>query len=547
MREKISSQKKITQFFAKNFFWLILFSALFVIFFLAPPTGDDFTFMNYQRNFPGFGGFLESSSWMFQNLNGRILGNGTMLLLANFQVLGSLFQALVVVSIIYSITRIIALVQQKPAQNFAPLVALFLLAAPLALYRQTYGWSAGFYNYVLPVALLLLAALFLTQLFFEKNPTKFRRSKIFLIAFFAFLASLCAENITLGLVLIAAILLIISFFTKNKTFRVATFSLFFGALVGAILMFSSPIYQKIAAGKDAYRSFDTKQNVRDSKCQKIFNERFAKYCAKFASNVNDFSNLLLNEKYYLFYASAIFAVIFLFQKKYFGLKHRRLKFLRRPIFAKILLAILILILVFLTFRGALLGGANSAKITTLIKIANFAATLGFYGLLALIFLVYNRNRAVAFLSSFLIFASVVFVAPLLLVSPFGSRNFYISFALANFAILLILAQIFSTKLLALARRISAIALSGLFLLFVFANGANFVVYATNDAAAKTAVKNGEKVVEFREYIFKDLKYFNNNSGFSRRVTKMYYNKQKCIYAIARTCRGGNDLEIKFQK
>ena len=209
------------------------FLFLAVLFYLAPLTHDDW----YYEPGSSLRTLLFSSTpnW-YHNLNGRILGNSLEGLTAGHKLLRALVQAVFVYGIWQAASSLL-----KIRTTGRLLLLPCMLLVPTGLYAQTYGWGAGFFNYVPELTLLLLCALLIQRWHAGacKHPA--------LCSIAALLCALCSQlhsenftavNLVLGLILI--ILSATPVLRKNRTALLCGI----GFLLGGILMFSSPAYRQ---------------------------------------------------------------------------------------------------------------------------------------------------------------------------------------------------------------------------------------------------------------------------------------------------------------
>ncbi len=212
---------------------LCVFLFLTVLFYLAPLTHDDWYYEP--------GGtlhtllFSSNPNW-YHNLNGRILGNSLEGLTAGHK----LFRALVQAVFVYGIWQAAGSLLNLGTTGRLLLLPCMLLV-PTGLYAQTYGWGAGFFNYVPELTLLLLCALLIRK----RQSGACKHPALCSIA--ALLCALCAqlhsENVTVVNMLLGVLLLILSAAPLLRNNRTALLC-GVGFLLGGILMFSSPAYRQ---------------------------------------------------------------------------------------------------------------------------------------------------------------------------------------------------------------------------------------------------------------------------------------------------------------
>ncbi|QIM19309.1 hypothetical protein G7066_13355 [Leucobacter coleopterorum] len=224
----------------KLYLYLGMYAFLFVFFMLTVYSGDDFSRMsNLARarvGGPDFFGFVEG---FYTSLNGRILGNSMHFAFLEPSVLNALVRAAISLGIVWAITRL-ARVRYLPA---IPVILMFSIVPSVPILRQAITWSAGYYNYAVPVFLALLLVVLLRDL-----RGRWRAAAILPLSV---AACLYMETVTVALVVAAVGLTVLRLVQRRFSFAEAAFLA--GAIVGAVLMFGSPGYRKVLSGEDAYR------------------------------------------------------------------------------------------------------------------------------------------------------------------------------------------------------------------------------------------------------------------------------------------------------
>ena len=116
---------------------------------------------------------------------------------------------------------------------------LMYLNIPREVWRQTYGWIAGFSNFGFSGVLLLLYQ----RVLFAAQKPDYTKNFLNLIAaaLTAFCASLILENVTVYLAAVTLFSLIL-FIIRNRSCNALHLALMLGCLAGTALMFSGSIY-----------------------------------------------------------------------------------------------------------------------------------------------------------------------------------------------------------------------------------------------------------------------------------------------------------------
>lgn len=231
-------------------FFVLLFAALGIIFFLSPINGDDWFFRSYHID--SLQEFIRVIKSQWNNINGRVLGNTCSVMLANLPIVRELLKTAIVFFTILLLEKLSFSSRGNRMLLVLMGIVVLIFTMPREMYRQTYAWMAGFYNYV-PCAFLFLWYLYLIRDHFRKSQLPSRLGTMFLSFCLGAAACLFAENITIYLVVSSLSLLIWQFWEHHKLSWVML-AHFLGTVCGAAVMFLSPIYRKIAIQGDAYRT-----------------------------------------------------------------------------------------------------------------------------------------------------------------------------------------------------------------------------------------------------------------------------------------------------
>lgn len=133
---------------------------------------------------------------------------------------------------------------------------ILMLTLPITIWQQTFGWVAGFANFV--VSALLLVCWQLMLLSFDGREKA--APVVSVLAFvFGVVLQLFLENLTVYVLLLTTVAVIHSF--RKRSWKDPTRALWLGTILGTAIMFSSNIYSTLlatGAAVDGYRtlSFD---------------------------------------------------------------------------------------------------------------------------------------------------------------------------------------------------------------------------------------------------------------------------------------------------
>lgn len=112
---------------------------------LFAPTGDDWSRLAFSERTPG--GYLAQAQQSYVGHNGRIVGNSLSFLLIEPVWLRAAAKALTVVALVWLMQRVTG--SRSVWGALACFAGVFLV--PAGMFRESYVWSAGFFNYVPPM------------------------------------------------------------------------------------------------------------------------------------------------------------------------------------------------------------------------------------------------------------------------------------------------------------------------------------------------------------------------------------------------------------
>ncbi|GEP85227.1 glucosyltransferase [Staphylococcus piscifermentans] len=192
---------------------------------------------------------IERMHQWFHDYNGRYLSN----LLEIAAVRTPIVQ---VVTMTFFSSLLIVMLRQLTFRNSRSisyiLILLVVMMLPIPLFAETFGWVAGYVNYVTSAVLML----YILKIYFEQYDRN-SANVIQLIWYFlvGVIASLLVEHVTLYLIVIA-FGAVIFYFYKFKKLKMVYFVFLIAHCVGAVMMFTNSAYRQVTAGKDHYRSVE---------------------------------------------------------------------------------------------------------------------------------------------------------------------------------------------------------------------------------------------------------------------------------------------------
>lgn len=483
-----------------NKVYVVIFALLFIFFILAPMSGDDYRWAFQYLTFKDQGDLLSYVPIMYKGTNGRIIGNALEFFLINYPILASIIKSTVMLGIVYAFSKITKI--KKPIA--ISLVALLIFLPPVSVFRQAIIWSAGFYNYTVPI--LLLMTIYLIIVGRRKN--KYIYSILFLLSV---AVSLFAENITLiNLVLIftygAAQLLLYRRVDSRILVSAA------GLLLGALLMFGSPVYLDIASGSDGYREVSTMS---------------ADILNQLAVSANKISIYLIFNMLHLYTILLIAFGALLYKSKNKNTNHS----------ANLIISAISLALLWFVSGLQSGNGLKTGYMITLITWLFFILFLA--GLFNCITKITINKTAKTEIIGFTT-AGILYVAPFLLVSPFGPRNFYITYIFIAMSIVSSLRLIFyRVKFPPIDKRTVYVFVAIITAILIGFMALLRITYSDNEKQIKKQLSEGKTTVYIKSYSIGGLVH----DSQSAEKQAPYIIKKYCTYE---NCNDDMKIKIIYQ-
>jgi len=473
--------KKILVFFG-------LYVLLTIMFLLTFSTGDDWTHLGWIANVRGGEDSYLDVLDRFYETNGRVLGNSVSLVTLHSFIFGALFRAAVTLGILWAVARI-----ARVNQLFALPVILILVVVPtLPIFSQTMGWESGFNNYVVPV----MFALMLILLF--RDPSGWWRP--ILVFALATATGLFLETITIALVVASIGSLALAIWRRRVTYT--HIGLVVGAFLGAAIMFRSPAYGRILSGNDDYRTTPDTSGGLAQGLSTVLQETSQSLA----------HNLVLNMSLLL---GALAVVVFL------ATIGRLATGLAIGLMVGSMASIMV---VGQAWRSGLIPGywpGLTADVGVLGLFAVFVVTAAW----ALWSTGEERMKSAARW----LLLGVAIVAPLLVVRPFGPRNFYPTAVCFVVAGVILAAPWFERAKKRPPVVVATLVASATVTTVLFSMLAvNKVVSLDNESALREAYVAGESTVTIRKYPFQALVHDNENAvKLLRSLQEVECDSQSC--------------------
>ena len=261
-------------------FYILLFSSflLYIWIFSRTPYGQDDWWWGID-----FG----MHALLTGNINSRYLGNLLEVIVTRSEFLKAVLHGLIAAFIPFFVVVLIRSntwpnpVLNGKADRLPETVLLLsntlFLTLPIDVWKDTYGWIAGFSNYGFAVFFLAAFQLLISRLFLHDEPNLSVPAGIGYFIF-GLCIQLVLENMTIYVFLVDALLLIIMIIEKrSKAAKRLMLVMLVGNAMGFVIMFSSSIYQSLfhsGVAVNGYRtlSFDTNDSLYNIFLQ--LNQRF---------------------------------------------------------------------------------------------------------------------------------------------------------------------------------------------------------------------------------------------------------------------------------
>ncbi|MGI5893597.1 MAG: DUF6056 family protein [Candidatus Merdivicinus sp.] len=456
----------------KNLYLILLFAGIFIIMLMSPLNGDDWYFLNLHTLNPSE--LWEQVTIQWTTLNGRVLGNISAILFSGLPLIRELTKTVFVFLTIWVMNRLIFTeVNSKicPVWVSACLTTALIYLMPRELFRQTYNWMSGFFNYV-PGSLLVFLYFWLIRDFWAGKSLSNRWRTAFLAALLGFCTQLFMENLTIYMVCIS-IVLTVWYGIQQKKINAIMLCHLLGSIGGAALMFLSPAYRRVSAGEDSYRTMNlTLQGLLEMMEENYINVTWYTF-----------------RGYLLILTLLVLLVLILL--------------VRIPIFHSawmryLWMGILTAVPVYAWLTRRVFHIVLT-DITSLIFWVDASVWIVFWGFM---FVVFQRIFSSPARRRFavVIWLGIPFVSgPLFFVQPIGPRCFYFTYLLLTATILLLLAELlsvisYSEAVRVFLRFVSVFAVLALFVVYFRISSNNFATYQKRVSIVEESVKAGETVI-----------------------------------------------------
>ncbi|MBI5975938.1 DUF6056 family protein [Staphylococcus canis] len=373
---------------------LVWYSIVFYIIMamLMPLVHDDLEWAN------AYG--IEMLTTFYADLNGRYLGNTLEVIAVRVSLFRYITYALFSILLIKVIVQLVEDITETTQYRtfFYISTWMWLLIIPVAIYSQTYGWFAGFYNYVPVTICTLFLLMYSIRILKGIKLTKLEQGIMCLIAL---IGQWFMENHTLFHVLLLGVLIIVQWFRRRHIARYIYIA--FGlAIVGAILMFSSPNYRTILAGESSY--------------QKVSDEEQGMFAKTIGTLVTQFPQQVVFNSILLITVMSILLMVYVYQSQ---LKMTMKGFLMSSLSVTPIYGYLIRI----PF------GFERLRMEPIVAILDTTVTLFLFSIMIYTLYRVMNSKRMKYATIILVCAIPFLIAPLLMVQPIGPRNFFPAYSI----------------------------------------------------------------------------------------------------------------------
>lgn len=224
--------------------WVALTVVVFLFALWMPPTSDDWRRIAFADK--SMAALTREAVTSYLNHNGRIVGNTISFVLIDPPWLRAATKALTVLGLVVALRRATRLTSLWA--TLACFAGVFLL--PGGVLRESYGWSAGFFNYVPP----LIGVVLLVASVAGRWPRRDGWGSAVGCGVLSAVTCLFVEHVTVAVLGLSVGAVLLAWVQRRRpTHALAGWAL--GAIVGTVVMFASPGLREVATHEDAYFSY----------------------------------------------------------------------------------------------------------------------------------------------------------------------------------------------------------------------------------------------------------------------------------------------------
>lgn len=435
--------------------YLILFCTIAFLCIMFPYTGDDWAWGSSI-------GVERLENW-FDNYSGRYFGNLIVLVLTRSNVLKTITMAFCLTGIVFLLNQL----SEKSKIGFY-LILINLLLMPVLLLRQAVVWTSGFANYTTSIFLTLIYIFFVREIY-EENSIKYSSKSILPIFLLGLANTLIVEHLTIYNVVLGIYVLVVAYVRHRKVYvQHVAYSL--GTILGTIYMFSNSVYHSVATGQDGYRTIGSEEGIVSRALKSYFDVVVTE---------GFLNNLVLN------ICLCVVAIILWHEMKS-----------QMSDKGKVLGQICIWIIVAYTVT-TVINAVSDVQQLRILRYAEGAATLAFIVAWIVWVIIIPVTGVQRLKLLFILGSAGCMIAPLLVVTPIGSRCFFSSYIM-QICFLLELLTLTSNhikRILCRNIRYMIITCSVAYLYLCYIYGMIFISDHNRITKAKSDVEKGKEVIQ----------------------------------------------------
>lgn len=485
----MTQQSKIFKLNYSLIFILLFFTCLGLA---TPLTGDDWTWgsqIGMHRLLNGYIGY-----------NGRILSNTLEVIISRLAFVRIPIYAVINTLLVYFSVKIV--IPSEKIQNWHYLFSTGLfLTISTAVFSQSFGWFAGFINYILGMVLIFIYLYWIMN--DRSNSEKHGIINYFLLFILGLSSALIIEHVTFYLWCLS--LGSVFYLRKNRTKLHLDFSYILGLIIGSLIMFLNPVYIRIFTGQDSFR------HTAD---HGIINQAITMY-------TNQMSKYVFQQNGVLLILLSVGLIILMFQ-------NRSGNSILKWVFSLILLGY--------SFFSAFIRNLFPASNFNVQTIDQFLAILSivYVATLVLTVLCFIKNNNLNYRLIFYIISALLLSAPFVAITPYGPRCAFntVSFiviAVIDISNTLISENLFNLALTSLAKTFGI--LSMLFILTIMC--ANGYISHSRSASIQSQLNNNSSTIYVRKLPFEqfvwDSSPKNTRFQYSMYKKRMHINNRKLVF------------------
>lgn len=433
----------------------ILLTLLIILGFLFIYTGDDWAWGSQIG--------LNRLNTFFKNYNSRYLGNLTVLLLTR----SNLLKSIVIGTILFGIINLLAKITNNKRIDLYLISTILILNTPKLIFKESISWTSGFSNYATSTFLMLIFFYYIKNIQKKRldNHINFKTILLFILGLSS---SLFIENFTIYNLLLSIFIVVYHKF-KYKEFNKNLISHTIGSTTGFLLMFLN-----LSSSTSGNREIAS--TIKDL---------FLRLCNNYFGIIYEeliYHNIIINTILIIF--------VYLLMKKLKTTKTQKKSFY----FSLSYIIYSIINILYPTWNILLDYTPHFEGIYTGIYIITTS-----YLLISLIKEKLLKERIIFYITSI-----IILTLPLLIVSPIGSRLFFITYTIFIIIVLELYNYLFKENII--NNRILKTLLLIISLSFIHLFSINITTYIENKIRLNKTnndIKENKELIKLKRFTYED--------------------------------------------